>query len=156
MARTLSPATVKKLDRVRWMIAALPRAEQERWRQMLAGALTPTTVAGGDGGGLLDGVKVIRPGEPGFEEARAQEVARLNAAQLSDVEWDLAFANWLDKVYGAASNRVAEVSTAAMKAARDSARAIANEATSTFSGVAALIVLGAVGGAYALSKWRST
>jgi hypothetical protein len=54
---------------------------------------------------LLDGVKVIRPGEPGFDEAKA------NAVQ--PVEWDLAAANTLDALYVAVKERAEELANAA-------------------------------------------
>lgn len=118
MARSLSLHTAAKLAKLRAMVAALPPNERPAWEQAIAQALAPTTVSGGDGG-LLDGVKVLHPGEPGYAEAVAAEAERKRLANAPDVEWDLALANWLDRAYTAASDRVANVATAAKEIAKE-------------------------------------
>ena len=121
MARSLSLSTAAKLGKLRGMVAALPPNERPAWDLAIARAIAPTTVSGGDGG-LLDGVKVLRPGEPGYAEAVAAEAERKRLAKAPDVEWDLALANWLERAYSAASDRVADVATAAKDIAKQNAQ----------------------------------
>jgi hypothetical protein len=135
MARTLSPGTAVKLAKVRAMIAALPVAERTYWEDAVGKAVAPITVAGSH----IDFVPMP------LDQATAQ----------ADVEWDLALANWLDKVYAAVSDRVADVAIATKEAAKRTAREIASEATGSIGKATGLIVLGgvlALGAAWKLTR----
>lgn len=150
MARSLSLSTAAKLAKLRAMVGVLPPNERPAWDLAIAHAIAPTTVAGDDSEGhpLLKNVKVIRPGEPGYAEAVAAEAERKRLAAAPDVEWDLALANWLDRAYNTASDRVAEVATAAKDAVK-------READELFSGAmpkVGLVIAGAGVGALLLYK----
>lgn len=119
MARSLSLRTASKLAKLRAMVGVLPPNERAEWELAIAHAIAPTTVSGGDENPLLKGVKVIRPGERGYAEAVAAEAERKRLANAPDVEWDLALANWLDSFYTVASDRVAELATAAKDLAKE-------------------------------------
>lgn len=94
--------TSEKVAAIRAMMMSLPRSERV---QVDAALRRVTNVAGA--GGLLDGVKVIRPGEPGFDEALADEAAR------GQTEWDLTTANTVDAIYQAVAERVKELAGSA-------------------------------------------
>lgn len=140
MPRSLSPSTAAKVAKLRAMVAALPPSERTPWEQAIAQAMAPTTVSG-DGGGLLEGVRVIRPGEPGYAEAKAAEQARRG---MSDVEWDLALANWAERAYDAASDRVAELATKAKEIAKANARELFTGSIGTIAAVGGGAALGAL------------
>jgi hypothetical protein len=103
----MSAANKQRLTRLSKAIRRLPARERPLWVARVAKKLreAPNASVSGDGG-LLDGVKVIRPGDPGYEQARA------NDANKSTAEWDLELANWLDRVYGVVSDRTKELAQA--------------------------------------------
>lgn len=92
-------------NRVRLVLAKAVAGAREEDAALDAGRHFGEGVAG-LADGLLDGVKVIRPGEPGYDEAK-------RAAGALPVEWDLQLANELDKLNGAVSERVREVASGA-------------------------------------------
>jgi hypothetical protein len=104
------------------MIAALPAAERTPWEDAVAKALAPITVSGAH----MDNLP------PSLDDTPAQ----------ADVEWDLALANWLDRVYNVVTDRVAELATKTKEVAKQTAREIATEATGSIGKATGLVVLG--------------
>lgn len=104
----------ERIAAIRSIARGLPAPERVQWSALMdrVEAARPAAV-----GALLDGVRVIRPGEPGYEEAK-------RAAQERDakapVEWDLALANWLDKAHGAVAQRAEQLAEGAASVARAS------------------------------------
>lgn len=104
----------EKASAIRQLARSLPKDEREKVTIVLGRLMEPGVVIGFENP-LLKGVKVIRPGEPGYEEAKAQAAAR------GDVDSDLAVANALDGMYRAVSDRVKELGGAAVDAVKSAA-----------------------------------
>lgn len=90
----------EKVAAIRSMAMALPRRE----REALEAALSRLEV-GALGDSLLDGVKVVRPGEPGYDEAVK------NAASPDP-------GDWVDATFDAVSERVKELGGAVVSSGK--------------------------------------
>ncbi len=92
MTRKLRIGTKRRLKRVRTMIERLPVNERPLWRKRLAARMKQPAV-----------INVV--GDTAVPESQS--------------EWDLQFANWLDRVYGIVSDRATEVRKDAFAATSD-------------------------------------
>lgn len=116
---SLSPRTLEKLTAVRTLIKRLPPAEQVTWNAELERAIPARYLVSG---------------------------APSGSASAESQEWDLAIANWLDRVYQAVSERVSQLG--------ESAGHLAEEVKQKVGGFGLVVVLSAVAGGFAF--WKLT
>jgi hypothetical protein len=159
--RILSAALSAKVHRVRSAIELLPAAERPPWRDALALALGGAQVRAG--GPLPPGAQQLDPGASVPTDAEGNPRKSLEAQEaehLQTTEWDLALANWLDRVYGIVTGRVKELGGAAWEGLGEGVRQV-TEGTrkAVFGGgmwgsiAPALLAFAVAGGAaYALSR----
>jgi hypothetical protein len=109
---------------IRQLARSLPSPDREVVLRAVERVMAPGTVVGGwwnpDAKDLLEGVKVIRPGEPGYEEARAA------AASRGQADVDLRVANTLDRMYRAVADRVTSLGGSALQAVESVARPVSS------------------------------
>lgn len=106
-----------ELKQTKAKIASLPASQRAPFQAQLA---TLQRRAGMASVGAVPGTALVAA-----SKARGQTATATKVAPAAKVEWDLAIANELDKLYTAVSDRVTEVRQTALAAAGDAAKPIA-------------------------------
>jgi hypothetical protein len=114
----------KKLQATAARIAKLAPAKRASYRaklDALESKVGTPSVAGTSRPGTFPGSKPAQPKKTGTSKSTALTLV----PKPAKVEWDLVFANELDKIYTAVSDRVTEVRKDSLNAAADAAAPVA-------------------------------